>query len=373
MTRSKASGPLSSLRVVEFAGMGPGPFCGMVLSDLGADVVRIDRQGEASLPTDVTRRGRRSVILDLKQPEAIAVCLQLFRTADAIIEVYRPGVMERLGLGPDVALAENPKLVYGRMTGWGQTGPNAQLAGHDINYVALTGGLDAIGLPEKPVVPLNLLGDFGGGGLYLAFGLLAAVTHARETGEGQVVDCAMVDGAAALLSAMYGMKAAGAWNERRQDNMLDGGAHYYDTYRCADGQWVALGSLEPKFYQTFLNAAGIDDPELQDQSRGNWSHLKARLVEIFATRPRDEWLARLENTDACFSPVLSAGEAPSHPHMKAREVFVEIEGVVQPAPAPRFSATPAKVQGPPPAIGAHTRGALADWGIADDVIKAVAG
>ena len=370
MTKRIRSGPLSSLRVLEFAGMGPGPFCGMLLSDLGADVLRIDRKGEASSPCDVTRRGRRSVVLDLKRPEAVKICLELFETADAVIEVYRPGVMERLGLGPDQALNRNAKLIYARMTGWGQSGPNAPLAGHDINYISLTGGLDAIGFRNKPIVPLNLLGDFGGGGLYLAFGILAAVTHARQTGEGQVVDCAMVDGASILLSAMYGMKASGAWNDHREDNMLDGGAPYYDTYQCADGEWVSLGSLESKFYRIFLNAAGINEPELYDQSRANWSRIRKRLTEIIAARKREEWLTMLEHTDACFTPILSAAEAPNHPHLKARGVFVEYGGVTQPAPGPRFSATPAQIQNPPPSIGAHTRTALADWGITEDTIRA---
>ena len=358
-------GPLTGLKVVEFAGIGPGPFCGMLLSDLGADVVRIDRPGERSKVTDVTRRGRRSIALSLKDPAAIKTCLRLFDTADAVFEVYRPGVMERLGLGPEVALARKPSLVYGRMTGWGQTGPNAQRAGHDINYISLTGALDAIGPRDRPVPPLNLVGDFGGGALYLAMGLLAAVIHARATGEGQVIDCAMMDGAASLLASLYGLKAAGEMTGRREENLLDGGAPFYTTYECADGLWVALGAIEPQFYGIFLDRAGIAEPALRDQSdRKAWPAMKARLAEIIKSRPRAHWLALLGESDACFSPVLTADEAIAHPHVRARGVFVDIAGVTQPGPAPRFSATPGAVQGAPPPIGAHTDEVLREWGIA---------
>ncbi|HEX2559385.1 CaiB/BaiF CoA-transferase family protein [Phenylobacterium sp.] len=357
-------GPLSGLKIVEFAGIGPGPFCGMLLSDLGADVVRIDRKGPGrASPANVTARGRRSVALDLKSPAAIETCLKLMERADAAFEGFRPGVMERLGLGPDVALKRNPKLVYGRMTGWGQFGPLAQAAGHDMNYIALTGALHAIGTEDKPVPPLNLVGDFGGGALYLAFGLLAGVIHARETGRGQVVDCAMTDGAASLMAMFYGFKAQGIWNGQRRANMLDGGAHYYDTYQCRDGKWVSIGSIEPQFYALLLEKTGVNDPEFSKQmDRTAWPSLREKLAHIIAQKTRDEWSELMEGTDVCFAPVLDLDEAPKHPHNVARETFVEVEGVVQPAPAPRFSVTPGAIQGPPPANGAHDAEALTDWG-----------
>jgi alpha-methylacyl-CoA racemase len=365
-----AKGPLDGLKVVEFAGIGPGPFCGMLLSDLGADVVRIDRKGGGrGSKFDVTGRGRRSVAMDLKRPEAIETCLALMEKADAAFEGFRPGVMERLGLGPDVALRRNPKLVYGRMTGWGQTGPLAQAAGHDINYIALTGALHAIGADDKPVPPLNLVGDFGGGALYLAFGLLAGVLHARATGQGQVVDCAMTDGAASLMAMFYGMRAAGGWRDGRSVNLLDGGAHFYDTYQCADGEWIALGAIEPQFYALLLEKAELSDPEFSGQmTREAWPSLKAKLATAIATKTREDWRKIMEGTDICFAPVLSFEEAPKHPHNAARATFVEVEGVTQPAPAPRFSATPGEIQAPPPAIGAHNDEALADWGLSADQI-----
>jgi len=357
-------GPLSGLKVIEFAGIGPGPFCGMLLSDLGADVIRIDRKGgRGGAPSDITARGRRSVALDLKSPAAIEACLKLMEGADAILEGFRPGVMERLGLGPDVALARNPKLVYGRMTGWGQTGPYAHAAGHDMNYIAITGALHAIGTKEKPVPPLNLVGDFGGGALYLAFGLLAGVIHARETGKGQVVDCAMSDGAASLMAMFYGFKASGMWQEERRANLLDGGAHFYDTYQCADGKWVSIGSIEPQFYALLLEKTGITDPGFQAQmDRAAWPKLHDKLAAVIATKTRDEWTAIMGGTDVCFAPVLDLDEAPKHPHNVARQTFVEVAGVTQPAPAPRFSATPGAIQGPPPSVGKHDREALLDWG-----------
>jgi len=284
--------------------------------------------------------------------------------------------MERLGLGPDVALERNPKLVYGRMTGWGQTGPLAKAAGHDINYIALTGALHAIGGGDKPVPPLNLVGDFGGGALYLAFGILAGVINARTTGQGQVIDAAMTDGAASLLSMFYGFKALGMWSDNRQDNMLDGGAHFYDTYKCADGKWIALGSIEPQFYALLIEKAGLSDPHFQQQmNRAEWPALTDKLAAVIATKTRNEWSAIMEGTDTCFAPVLDFDEAPKHPHNVARETFVEIDGVVQPAPAPRFSRTPGAVQGGPPAIGGDTETALADWGFTTaeiDALKAAA-
>jgi alpha-methylacyl-CoA racemase len=360
-------GPLSGLKIVEFAGIGPGPFCGMLLSDLGADVVRIDRKGAGrAAKTDVTARGRRSVAMNLKSADAVEACLKLFEKADVVFEGFRPGVMERLGLGPDVALARNPGLVFGRMTGWGQTGPYALAAGHDQNYIAITGALHAIGTPEKPVPPLNLVGDFGGGALYLAFGLLAGVIHARATGQGQVIDCAMSDGAASLMAMFYGMKAAGVWTDDRRSNLLDGGAHFYDTYRCSDGKWISIGSIEPQFYALLLEKTGISDPDFKSQmDRTLWPSLNERLAEVIATKSRDEWCEIMEGTDVCFAPVLTIDEAPLHKHNVARQTFVEIEGVVQPAPAPRFSATPGAVAGPPPAIGGDTAAVLSEWGFSD--------
>ncbi|MET0336290.1 MAG: CaiB/BaiF CoA-transferase family protein [Caulobacter sp.] len=366
-----AQGPLSGLKVLEFAGIGPGPFCGMLLSDLGADVVRIDRKGSGrSSPADITARGRRSIALDLKKPEAVEACLKLAERSEALFEGFRPGVMERLGLGPDVALKRNPKLVYGRMTGWGQTGPYAAAAGHDMNYIAISGALHAIGTEDKPVPPLNLVGDFGGGALYLAFGMLAGVIRARETGQGQVIDCAMSDGAASLMSMFYGFKAMGLQREERRANMLDGGAHFYDTYRCSDGKWVSIGSIEPQFYALLLEKTGITDPHFQQQmTREEWPALRAKLAAVISTKTQDEWTALMGGTDVCFAPILDLDEAPKHPHNAARQTFVDLGGVTQPAPAPRFSATPGAIQGPPPKIGADNDGALSDWGFSGDEIE----
>ena len=374
-------GPLSGLKIVEFAGLGPAPFCGMLLSDLGADVVRIDRKsGKAGgVPISaprfaVTERGRRSVALDLKQPQAIETCLKLMEKADATFEGFRPGVMERLGLGPEVALARNPRLVYGRMTGWGQFGPLAKAAGHDMNYIALTGALDAIGTTDKPIPPLNLVGDFGGGALYLAFGLLAGVIHACDSGQGQVIDCAMTDGAASLMSMFYGFKAMGMWEEGRRNNMLDGGAHFYDTYQCSDQKWVSIGSIEPQFYALLLEKTGITDPQFANQmTREEWPALRAKLAQVIATKTQAQWCEIMEGSDVCFAPVLTMAEAPSHPHNVARQTYVEVEGVIQPAPAPRFSATPGEIQAPPPVVGADNDAALADWGFAAAEIEALKG
>jgi alpha-methylacyl-CoA racemase len=368
-----ASGPLAGVRIVEFAGIGPGPFCGMLLADMGADVVRIDRKGApGGEPTDVTRRGRRSVALDLKDPASIAICLELIARSEALIEGFRPGVMERLGLGPDAALERNPALVYGRMTGWGQQGPLALAAGHDINYIAISGALHAVGTTEKPIPPLNLVGDFGGGSLYLAMGLLAGILSARATGRGQVVDAAVCDGAASLMAMFYGFHKSGYWKDERAANLIDGGAFFYDTYRCSDGQWIAIGPLEPQFYAILLDKAGIDDPALRaERSRDGWSDLHPNMAAIFATAPRDIWCERLEGTDACFAPVLSLAEAPSYKHNAERDAFVEIAGVVQPAPAPRFTATPGAIQGPPPAIGAHNDEVFAEWGVSAAAVAAL--
>ena len=366
-----AQGPLSGLKIIEFAGIGPGPLCGMLLSDLGADVVRIDRKGTVGgASDDVIARGRRSVALDLKNPASVELCLKLMETADAIFEGFRPGVMERLGLGPDVALARNPKLVYGRMTGWGQDGPYAHAAGHDINYIAISGALHAIGEAEKPMPPLNVVGDFGGGSLYLAFGLLAGVLHARSTGQGQVVGSAVSDGAAFLMSMFYGLKTSGRWKDQREANALDGGAHFYNTYQCSDGKWISLGPIEPKFYALMLEKTGITDPHFdQHMVRDEWPALKEKIAKVIVTKTRDEWGELMMGTDACFAPVLSLEEAPLDPHNVARKTFVEDNGVVQPAPAPRFSATPGEIQGPPPQNGAHNEEALADWGIDAAVVR----
>lgn len=362
-----ASGPLDGIRIVELQGIGPGPFCGMLLSDLGADVIRIDRAGggRAAPPPHVETRGRRSIALDLKNPDDVEKALKLIEKADGLIEGFRPGVMERLGLGPDVALARNPRLAYGRMTGWGQTGTLSHAAGHDLNYIALTGALGAMGRKgEAPYPPLNLIGDYGGGALYLAFGLLAAVISARNTGEGQVIDVAMTDGAASLTSMFYGMRAMGVWSDERQANLLDGGAHFYDCYETSDGKYVSLGSIEPQFYSLLLEKAGLKEPEFQDQmARDNWPSLKAKTAEVMKTKTRDEWCEIMEGTDVCFAPVLSLDEAPKHPHNVARQTFVEYEGVTQPAPAPRFSKTPGAIQRPPAAPGAHSDEILKDWEI----------
>lgn len=359
-----AQGPLNGVRVVEFAGLGPAPFCGMLLSDLGADVIRVDRKdARPAKPTHVTHRGRRSLALDLKNKDATALCLDLFARADIVFEGFRPGVMERLRLGPDVALARNPKLVYGRMTGWGQDGPLAQAAGHDINYIAITGALHAIGTRERPVPPLNLIGDFGGGALYLAFGLLAALTHARATGRGQVVDAAMVDGAASLMSYFYGFRAEGTHGAERATNRLDGGAHFYDAYKCADGKWVAIGSIEPQFYALLREKAGLSDPEFDHQlDRARWPALKVKLERVIATKTRDEWCAIMEGSDVCFAPVLTMSEASKHPHAKARNAFVDVNGFAQPAPAPRFSRTKESIKGPAAKRGQHTDEVLSQRG-----------
>lgn len=343
----------------------------MLLSDLGADVVRVDRKdAKPAAAHHVTQRGRRSIALDLKNRDAVALCLELMVRSEIVFEGFRPGVMERLGLGPEVALKLNPKLVYGRMTGWGQSGPLAQSAGHDINYIAISGALHAIGTRDRPVPPLNLIGDFGGGSMYLALGLLAALTHARATGAGQVVDAAMCDGAASLMSYFYGFRAEGVHSAERGANRLDGGAHFYDVYECADRKWVAIGSIEPQFYALLREKAGLDDPAFDAQlDRTKWPELKEKLAKVFLTRSRAEWCAIMENTDVCFAPVLEIDEAPLYPHNEDRGVFVEVAGVVQPAPAPRFSLTPGEVQGPPPAIGAHNVECLNDWGFAANRIS----
>ena len=341
------TGPLQGLRVVEIAALGPAPFCGMIMADLGADVVRVDRadavRGEHTPSTrnDLMCRGKTSIGVDLKNEEGVNVVLRLVEGAEALTEGFRPGVTERLGIGPAQCLAHNPALVYGRMTGWGQDGPLSGRAGHDIDYIALSGALAAIGSEETPVPPLNLVGDFGGGGMFLAVGLLAAVLHARSTGFGQVVDAAMIDGSALLTTAMHGHIAEGWWAPGREANLLDGGAPFYAVYETADGGHVAVGALEPQFYAALLEGLGIDQASLPAQGdREGWPMIKAVLASKFASRSRDEWAEHFAATDACVTPVLDATEAPVHLHNKAREVFIEVDGVTQPAPGPRFSATP---------------------------------
>ncbi len=360
-------GPLAGLKILEFSAIGPVPFCGQMLSDQGADVLRIDRKGGAyEWAHEVTSRGRRSVALDLKSPAGIEACLSLMDRADAVIEGFRPGVMERLGLGPDVALARNPRLVFGRMTGWGQEGPLATAAGHDINYIAITGALHAMGVKDKPVPPLNLVGDFGGGAMYLAFGVLAALLSAKATGQGQVVDAAMVDGAAYMMAMFYYLHGDGRWTNERRANLLDGGAPFYDTYRCKDGRWIALGALEQPFYDELLRRMGVDDPDFHGRDdRTRWGRLREKLAARVAEKTRDEWTTLLEGTDACFAPVLDMSEAPNHPHLVARGTFIEVDGLMQPAPAPRFSATPGAVQGPAPKHGQHDHEGLIAWGFTE--------
>ncbi|MDI3307916.1 MAG: CaiB/BaiF CoA-transferase family protein [Acetobacteraceae bacterium] len=367
-------GPLKGLRILEFAGIGPGPFCGMLLADLGAEVVRLDRkEGPPGTRQDFVGRGRRSLALDLKSPAAVQAALRLVEGADALIEGFRPGVMERLGLGPEACLARNPRLVYGRMTGWGQDGPLAQAAGHDINYIALTGALWSIGRPgERPVPPLNLVGDYGGGGMLLALGMLAALLEAKGSGRGQVVDAAMVDGAALLMAPIYAMLARGRWRNERGANMLDGAAPWYDTYECADGRYVAVGPIEPQFFDLMIAKLGLDPARFAGRMEpANWPALKAELAAVFRSRTRDDWAALFEGTDACVAPVLDLHEAPAHPHNKARGTFQQREGAVQPAPAPRFSRTPAEPGLPPPLRGEHTEQVLADWGFSGAEIAAL--
>jgi alpha-methylacyl-CoA racemase len=343
---TRSQGPLRGLRVLEFAGLGPVPYAAMLLSDMGADVLRLDRPGGQRRAKDIISRGRTSFELDLKQPEDLECARALASGADVLLEGFRPGVMERLGLGPEQLLALNPKLVYGRMTGWGQTGPLAAAAGHDINYIALSGALDAIGTPEgPPVPPLNLLGDYGGGSLFLVMGVLAAVLEARQSGRGQVVDCAICDGVMSLLSLFHTLSALGQWNTQRGTNSLDGGAHYYATYECADGRYIAVGAGEAKFYATFRKLAGLTDPEFDRQrDRSAWPSLKRKAQAVFRTKTRDEWMAIFEGSDACVVPVLSMSEAMQHPHLQARASAVEIDGLRQTAPAPRFSRTPSSIQ-----------------------------
>lgn len=354
-------GPLGGLRVIELEGIGPAPFCGMLLADLGAEVVSIARRSSPrDRPADISERGKRSVALNLKDPDGVEAVLKLCETADVLIEGFRPGVAERLGLGPEACMARNPRLVYGRMTGWGQTGPLAAVAGHDINYIALSGALHAIGRKgERPVPPLNLVGDFGGGGMFLAFGVMAAVYEAQRSGKGQVVDASMVEGSAALMHMQFAMMAKGQWRDERGANLLDGAAHFYDTYETADGRYVSLGPIEPQFYRLLVELAGLDPQEFAPQmDPSRWPALKQRLAEVIKRKSRDEWCAIMEGTDVCFAPVLSMSEAPHHPHNRARGTFIEVAGVTQAAPAPRFSRSDPGLPGAPRPVGGDTEAVL---------------
>jgi alpha-methylacyl-CoA racemase len=375
------TGPLQGVRVLELAGIGPGPYAGMMLADMGADVLRIDRPrpaGAGVAPvSDILGRGRRSVAVDLKHPEGRAAVLRLVESADALIEGFRPGVTERLGLGPDDCLARNAKLVYGRMTGWGQEGPYASMAGHDINYVALSGTLSLLGRAgEPPTPPVNLIGDFGGGGMFLAFGVVCGILEAARSGQGQVVDAAMIDGAAVLASMIWGFKADRGWGERGT-NLLDTGAWYYDVFETSDGGWISLGSLEPQFFAEMVRITGLagdvdgGGPVPTQGDPAGWPAAKERLAALIRTRSRDEWCRLMEGTDVCFAPVLDLDEVAAHPHHRFRETFVEVGGVTQPAPAPRFSRTPGSIRGVAPRAGEHTDEGLASWGLSADEITAL--
>lgn len=372
-------GPLAGVKIVEIAGIGPGPFCAMMLADMGADVIRVDRAGsvrggDPSVPPgDLINRGRRSIGVDLKSPEGVETVLRLVEQCDGLIEGFRPGVAERLGIGPAECLARNPALAYGRMTGWGQDGPYAPTAGHDINYIALAGALESMGRKgEAPVPPLNLVGDFGGGGMYLAFGMVCAILEARGSGQGQVVDAAMVDGAASLMTFFHGFRAMGIWNDERGTNLLDTGAHFYDVYECRDGTFVSIGSIEPQFYAELREKLGLDDAKWDAQmSRSEWPALKDELAAAFKTKTRDEWCELLEGSDVCFAPVLSMAEAPEHPHNVARGTFTEVAGVVQPRPAPRFSRTDSTIERPPPHAGQHTDEVLSGFGFSIDELASL--
>ena len=367
-------GPLTGIRIIELAGIGPGPFCGMMLADMGAEIIRIDRSGgKQANKTDILARGRRSIAVNLKDPTGVKLVLSMVKTADALFEGFRPGVTERLGLGPEDCMALQPKLVYGRMTGWGQTGPMAQAAGHDINYIGLAGALHAIGRhSEKPLPPLNLVGDFGGGGMLLAFGLVCALLEAKQSGKGQVVDAAMVDGTAALMAMFFSMRASGHFRDTRGTNLLDGAAHFYDTYETGDGKHICIGSIEPQFYALLIEKTGVDAERFKPQMNSTmWAELSEELTVVFKTKTRAEWCDIMEGTDICFAPVLSMAEAPEHPHNKARSTFLEIDGVTQPAPAPRFSRTTPSIQGSPRAPGADTRAILEQQGLAEADIAAL--
>lgn len=369
-------GPLKGIKVVEMAGIGPGPFCAMMLSDMGAEVIRVDRLAHkgSGHKANVLNRGRRSIAIDLKNSQGVDTVKKLIDQADVVIEGFRPGVMERLGLGPEECLERNPRLVFGRMTGWGQHGPLAHAAGHDINYISIGGALGAMGHPDRPPSPpLNLVGDFGGGAMYLLAGVLAALVERASSNKGQVIDAAMTDGTASLLTPFYGMMAMGMWTTQRSDNRLDGGAHYYGSYTCSDGKHISIGSIEPQFYELLLELCGIDDPEfLKQNEKESWASLRQKLEELFATKPQAQWCELLEGTDVCFAPVLNLAEAPQHPHNKARASFVDFEGVTQPAPAPRFSRSQSGIQSAAAIAGEHSEEILKDWGFDDHTIAELA-
>ena len=366
-------GPLKGIKIIEMAGIGPGPFCGMVLADLGAEVIRVDRASAKGTGSrqEASNRGKKSIAVDLKSKEGVEIVLKLVQEADAIFEGFRPGVMERLGLGPEECMELNESLVYGRMTGWGQDGPLANAAGHDINYISLSGALAAIGRPgSPPVPPLNLIGDFGGGGMLLALGLVSALLESKQSGKGQVVDAAMTDGSALLMTMIYTMQSSGFWKDSMGSNMLDGGAHFYDTYECSDGKFISLGSIEPQFYKLLCDLAGFDNNLSSDQmSRDGWPEKKKAVKEIILTKTREEWCQIMEGTDVCFAPVLNMEEAPNHPHNKARQTFIELEGATQPAPAPRFSRTNPEVQSSPSLVGEHTDEILQSLNLSADEIE----
>ncbi len=365
-------GPLTGIRVVEMAGIGPGPFTAMMLSDLGAEVIRVDRLSHKGTGhrANVLNRGRKSIAVDLKNPRGVETTLRLIEQADVVLEGFRPGVMERLGLGPEECLSVNPRLIFGRMTGWGQTGPLSQAAGHDINYISIAGALGAMGYADRPPAPpLNLVGDFGGGAMYLLTGILAALVERAKSGRGQIVDAAMTDGTASLLSPFFGLMAMNMWTTDRFSNRLDGGAFYYGSYECSDGKYISIGSLEPQFYALLLEKAEITDPEFQEQlDEAAWPAKREKLNQLFKTRTRQQWCDIMEGTDVCFAPVLDLKEAPTHPHNIDRKTFVELEGVVQPAPAPRFSRTQGEIQGPAAMAGEHTREVLSAWNFTDQEI-----
>jgi alpha-methylacyl-CoA racemase len=378
---TKSSGPLSGYRIIELAGIGPGPFAAMMLADMGAEVIRVERaqsvRGQApdGAHWDVSLRGRRNIAIDLKNPDGVETLLSLVENADALIEGFRPGVMERLGVGPDVCLARNPKLVFGRMTGWGQEGPYATSAGHDINYISLAGALAHFSRAgEAPVPPLNMVGDYGGGGMFLAYGVVCALLEAQKSGKGQVVDTAMVDGSAVLMTMFWAMKNIGMFDENKPGtNLLDTGAHFYDVFKCSDGKYVSIGSIEPQFYALLLEKTGlVDDPAFaQQMNASQWPALKIKLAEVILTKSRTQWCEIMEGTDVCFAPVLTMSEAAKHPHNVARKTFIEVDGVAQPAPAPRFSRTSAALPTAPAHAGQHSRAVLADWGFSADRITAL--
>jgi len=368
-------GPLKGLKIIEMAGIGPGPFCGMVLADLGAEIIRVDRASAIGTGSkqEPSNRGKKSIAVDLKAKEGVEVVLKLVEKAVAIFEGFRHGVMERLGIGPEVCLARNNRIVFGRMTGWGQEGPLANAAGHDINYISLSGALAAIGRPgSPPVPPLNLIGDFGGGGMLLALGLVAALLESKESKKGQVVDAAMTDGSALLMTMIYSMQSSGMWKTTMGSNLLDGGSHFYDTYECKDGKFISIGSIEPQFYALLCQIAELDEKVFSKQmSRDLWPEQKEEIKKIFLKKTRDEWCELMEGTDVCFAPVLDMSEAPQHPHNKERKTFIDLEGVTQPAPAPRFSRTEPEVVSSPSIVGEHTNEVLSSIGLSEEDISSL--